>query len=97
MKMDKVNVDNRKLRSEVTSLRLNRRAQLRKLINAGIQEINKVTRAYDLDGYCDTALSLILSGRVRDVFDLSQELARCLVEAGTRVVEAIWPKVANHS
>jgi len=58
-------------------------------------------------------LSLILSGRARDAFDLSKEeaklrerygkntfgqsclLARRLIEAGTRVVEVVWPKVAN--
>src|SRR5205085_2611164 len=66
-----------------------------------------------LDKYYDSALSLIMSGRARDAFDLKKEsdavrdrygrntfgqsalLARRLVEAGTRVVEVIWPKVAN--
>jgi uncharacterized protein (DUF1501 family) len=58
-------------------------------------------------------LSLIISGRAREAFDLKKEpdslrdrygrntfgqcclLARRLIEAGTRVVEVIWPKVAN--
>jgi uncharacterized protein (DUF1501 family) len=66
-----------------------------------------------LDEYYDRALNLIVSGRAREAFELSQEsdalrnrygrntfgqsclLARRLVEAGTRVVEVIWPKVAN--
>ncbi len=112
-KMDKINVDDLKLRPEVTASRLNRRARLRALINAGMPEIDKATRAYDLDSYYETALKLISSGRARAAFDLSQEsvqtreaygrntfgqsclLARRLVEAGTRVVEVIWPKVAN--
>src|SRR6185436_686020 len=68
---------------------------------------------YNLDDYYQRALSLIISGRARKAFDLTQEseqvrdrygrntfgqsclLARRLVEAGTRVVEVIWPKVAN--
>jgi hypothetical protein len=56
---------------------------------------------------------LVVSGKAREAFDLSQEsevlkdaygrntfgqsclLARRLIEAGTRVVEVVWPKVAN--
>jgi uncharacterized protein (DUF1501 family) len=66
-----------------------------------------------LNEYYDRALSLVVSGRARDAFQLNAEsdalrdtygrntfgqsclLARRLVEAGTRVVEVIWPKVAN--
>jgi uncharacterized protein (DUF1501 family) len=69
--------------------------------------------SYHLNEYYDRALSLIVSGRARNAFDLAQEpermrdrygrntfgqsclLARRLIEAGTRVVEVIWPKVAN--
>ena len=76
-------------------------------------EIDQAVASYDLGAYYDTALSLIVSGRAREAFDLKQEsnavrdrygrntfgqsclLARRLVEAGTRVVEVIWPKVAN--
>lgn len=112
-KMEKIRVDDLKLREEITSDRLDRRARLRDLINKGMPEIDKATEKYDLDKYYQTALSLISSGRARDAFNLSMEkdslreaygrntfgqsclLARRLVEAGTRVVEVIWPKVAN--
>ena len=112
-KMDRINVDDLKLRTELTSTRLDRRARLRDLINAGMPQLDKAVASYDLDNYYETALNLISSGRARDAFDLSQEteqtrdrygrntfgqsclLARRLVEAGTRVVEVIWPKVAN--
>jgi uncharacterized protein (DUF1501 family) len=110
-KMDKINIDDLKLRT--TETRLERRAKLRELINDGMPVIDKAVAKYDLDEYYDSALNLISSGRARDAFDLGKEtpqmrerygrntfgqcclLARRLVEAGTRVVEVIWPKVAN--
>jgi hypothetical protein len=112
-KMDRINVDDLKLRSEVSSSRLERRARLRELINNGMPVIDEAVKSYSLDEYYDSALNLISSGRARDAFDLNKEsmamrerygrntfgqcclLARRLVEAGTRVVEVIWPKVAN--
>jgi uncharacterized protein (DUF1501 family) len=112
-KMDKIKVDDLKLRDDVSVVRLKRRARLRNTLNAGMPEIDKAVAKYDLDKYYETALSLISSGRAREAFDLTQEtdktrelygrntfgqsclLARRLVEAGTRVVEVIWPKVAN--
>ncbi|MCS6852555.1 MAG: DUF1501 domain-containing protein [Gemmataceae bacterium] len=112
-KMDRIRVDDLKLRPEVFATRLERRARLRDVINAGMPEIEKAVAEYDLDTYYDRALSLVLSGRAREAFDLEREspatrnmygrntfgqsclLARRLVEAGTRVVEVIWPKVAN--
>ncbi len=110
-KMDKINVDDLKLR--VPASRLERRARLRDLINKGMPDIDKAVAKYELNEYYDSALNLIISGRARDAFNLKQEspetrdrygrntfgqcclLARRLVEAGTRVVEVIWPKVAN--
>jgi len=112
-KMDNINVDDLKLRPEVSIARLERRSRLRTLINDGMPEIDKAVSKYDLDEYYASALNLISSGRAREAFDLSREtpalrekygrntfgqsclLARRLVEAGTRVVEVIWPKVAN--
>ena len=112
-KMDRIKVDDLRLRPEVSTHRLERRARLRDIINGGMPEIEKAVKDYDLDEYYDTALSLIVSGRAREAFDLRKEshairdrygrttfgqsclLARRLVEAGTRVVEVIWPKVAN--
>ncbi|OYP31109.1 DUF1501 domain-containing protein [Rhodopirellula sp. MGV] len=112
-KMSRIKIDDLKLRPEVFSVRLQRRAQLRGLLNAQMPHINKAVEDLELDEYYDRALSLIVSGRAREAFDLASEpdnlrdeygrntfgqsclLARRLVEAGTRVVEVIWPKVAN--
>jgi hypothetical protein len=112
-KMDRIKVDDLKLRPEVFALRLQRRAKLRDALSAGMKEIDKAVADYHLDEYYDRALSLIVSGRAREAFNLGREspktremygrntfgqsclLARRLVEAGTRVVEVVWPKVAN--
>lgn len=112
-KMDRIRVDDLKLRPEVFATRLERRARLRDAINSGMPALEKAVADHNLDEYYDRALNLIVSGRAREAFDLSQEpqnvrdtygrntygqsclLARRLVEAGTRVVEVIWPKVAN--
>ncbi len=112
-KMDKIKVDDLSLRPEVASFRLERRAKLREVIDAGMPALDKAVEKYDLDEYYQQALGLILSQRARTAFDLSKEstqardrygrntfgqsllLARRLVEAGTRVVEINWPKVAN--
>ncbi len=112
-KMDKINVEDLKLRSDISQGRLARRAKLRDILNKGMPNIEKAVKKYDLDSYYETAINLISSGRARDAFDLTKEkdstrekygrntfgqcclLARRLVEAGTRVVEVIWPKVAN--
>jgi hypothetical protein len=112
-KMDRIRVDELQLRPEIPVARLQRRARLRDLINEGMPQIDKAVKHYDLDAYYQSALSLIISGRAREAFDLKKEpdslrdrygrntfgqcclLARRLIEAGTRVVEVIWPKVAN--
>jgi uncharacterized protein (DUF1501 family) len=111
--MDKIKVDDLEMRPEVFAHRLERRARLRDAINEAMPEIDKSVESYNLNEYYDRALSLIVSGRARNAFDLEQEpfalrekygrntfgqsclLARRLVEAGTRVVEVVWPKVAN--
>jgi hypothetical protein len=112
-KMDRIKIDDLKLRPEVFATRLERRAKLRELIDAGMPEVEKAVSEYNLDSYYERALNLVLSGRARDAFNLEAEtaetralygrntfgqsclLARRLVEAGTRVVEVVWPKVAN--
>ena len=112
-KMDRIRVDDLRLRPEVFGTRLERRANLRNTINAGMPEIERAVADYNLNSYYDRALNLVLSGRARDAFDLNKEttqmrasygrntfgqsllLARRLIEAGTRVVEVVWPKVAN--
>jgi uncharacterized protein (DUF1501 family) len=112
-KMDRIKIDDLQLRPEVFASRLERRAKLRTVLDAGMPQIDKAVKDYNLNTYYDRALSLVLSDRARNAFDLSREsaktralygrntfgqsclLARRLVEAGTRVVEVIWPKVAN--
>ncbi len=112
-KMDKIKIDDLQLRPEVFAMRLKRRAKLRDALNAGMPDIDKAVAEYKLPEYYDRALSLIVSGRARDAFQIQDEpaavrdlygrntfgqsclLARRLIEAGTKVVEVIWPKVAN--
>ncbi|MBM3876380.1 MAG: DUF1501 domain-containing protein [Verrucomicrobia bacterium] len=112
-KMDKIKIDDLNLRPDMFAARLERRASLRNDISDAMPEIEKAVETYNLDDYYKKAMSLIVSGRAREAFDLNQEpdklrdrygrntfgqsclLARRLVEAGTRVVELIWPKVAN--
>ncbi|QIF04711.1 DUF1501 domain-containing protein [Roseimicrobium sp. ORNL1] len=112
-KMSRIKIDDLQLRPDLFSVRLQRRAKLRNLINDQMPVIEAAVKDMSLDDYYSRALNLIASGRARDAFALSQEpealrdaygrntfgqsllLARRLVEAGTRVVEVIWPKVAN--
>ncbi|WP_435017417.1 DUF1501 domain-containing protein [Tundrisphaera sp. TA3] len=112
-KMEKIKIDDLRLRPEVFAGRLERRARLREAINAGMPALDKATEEYNLDEYYRKALDLVVSGRAREAFNLSSEaaalrdaygrntfgqsclLARRLVEAGTKVVEVVWPKVAN--
>jgi hypothetical protein len=112
-KMDRIKIDDLQLRPEVFATRLERRARLRDEINAAMPKIDKAVSEFKLNEYYSQALSLIISGRAREAFNLAAEkpetrdlygrntfgqsclLARRLVEAGTRVVEVIWPKIAN--
>src|SRR5690606_28706884 len=112
-KLDRIKIDDLKLQPDVYADRLERRAKLRDVINAGMPTIDKAVASYNLNSYYEQALNLIVSGRAREAFAIEREpddvrdrygrttfgqsclLARRLVEAGTRVVEVIWPKVAN--
>jgi len=112
-KMDRINIDDLKLRSEISTARLERRARLRDVINAGMPALEKAVSNTAINEYYGRALGLVLSGRAREAFDLTKEpnemrdrygrntfgqsclLARRLIEAGTRFVEVIWPKIAN--
>lgn len=113
LKMDNIRTDDLKLPAEVFSVRLQRRAKLRDSLSESMPEIEKAVEQHNLNEYYDRALSLIISGKARNAFDLTKEpdslrdrygrntfgqsclLARRLVEAGTRVVEVVWPKIAN--
>lgn len=112
-KMDRIKVDDLKLNPEVFSVRLQRRARLRAMLDQRMKDLEKAVADQKLNEYYEQALNLVVSGRAREAFRLSAEpagirdrygrttfgqsclLARRLVEAGTRVVEVIWPKVAN--
>ena len=112
-KMNRIKVDDLKLRPDVFAHRLQRRARLRTAIEDGMPEIEKAVAQFQLDEYYDKALNLITNGKAREAFEIDREdekmrerygmntfgqsllLARRLIEAGTRVVEVIWPKVAN--
>jgi hypothetical protein len=74
-KMDRIRVDDLKLRAEVSSARLERRAKLRDVITDGMPGLEKAVEKYDLDEYYTKALGLVISGRARDAFDLSKEPA----------------------
>ncbi len=74
-KMDRIKVDDLQLRDEVSSNRLSRRAKIRDMINAGMPELDRAIKKYDLDEYYSKALSLVISGRAREAFDLSKESA----------------------
>ncbi len=112
-KMDRIRVDDLELRADVSQERLARRAGLRETVNASLDDLEKAVSKYALDEYYGKALSLVLSGKAREAFNLNAEskelreqygnntfgqsclLARRLIEAGTRVVQVNWPKVAN--
>ncbi len=72
-KMDRIKVDDLQLRDEVSGKRLSRRAKLRDVINDAMPALEKATAKYSLDEYYGKALGLVISGRARKAFDLSQE------------------------
>ncbi|MCG8586226.1 MAG: DUF1501 domain-containing protein, partial [Pirellulales bacterium] len=67
-KMDRIKVDDLKLRPDVSSSRLARRAKLRDVISQGMPDLEKAVESYDLDTYYDKALQLVLSGKAREAF-----------------------------
>jgi uncharacterized protein (DUF1501 family) len=71
--MDRITIDDLKLRDEVTPQRLERRAKLRESIDKGMPALEKATAKYDLDKYYTNALGLVISGRARKAFQLSEE------------------------
>jgi len=72
-KMDNLKFDDLRLRAEVSEVRLERRVELRKSLNAQMPAVEKAVEKYALNKYYDQAYNLILSGRARKAFDLSQE------------------------
>ncbi|MCC6417091.1 MAG: DUF1501 domain-containing protein [Gemmataceae bacterium] len=74
-KMDRVSVDDLRLRPELPASRLQRRGRLRDTIANGMPALEQATERFDLDSYYRTALSLVTSGRARQAFELSRETA----------------------
>src|SRR5262245_56003897 len=74
-KIDKIKIDDLRLRSEVPATRLARRAELRETLTAGMPRLEKAVAKYDLPKHYGKALGLVLSGRARNAFDLSKETA----------------------
>ncbi|MFN9374645.1 MAG: DUF1501 domain-containing protein, partial [Planctomycetaceae bacterium] len=72
-KMDRINVDDLKLREEISSSRLERRSRLRDSINAGMPTLDKAVAKTAINEYYGKALGLVLSGKARDAFDLTKE------------------------
>ncbi len=98
-KMNRIKVDDLKIREELSAERMERRANLRDTVAKGMPELEKAVSKYDLDSYYGKALGLVLSGRAREAFDLTKETAKlrerygkntfgqcCLL--GRRLVEA---------
>ena len=112
-KMDRIKVDDLKLRPEVFASRLRRRARMKEALDKLTPDIEKAVANHKINAHYDRAMKLIISQKAREAFEIYREdkatrdmygrttfgqsclLARRLVEAGTRVVEVIWPKVAN--
>jgi hypothetical protein len=72
-KMDRIKIDDLKLREETNAQRLERRASLRESINKGLPALEDATSKYALDDYYGKALSLVISGNARKAFELAQE------------------------
>ena len=72
-KMDRIKVDDLIMRPELTTPRMKKRARLLDIINGGMPELEKAVSKYSLDEYTQKALSLVLSGRAREAFDIDSE------------------------
>ncbi|MDE0903544.1 MAG: DUF1501 domain-containing protein [Planctomycetota bacterium] len=72
-KMDRIHAAALSLRPELSVQRLGRRAKLRDMVSAGDPHLRTAVQRMSLDEYFDAALNLIVSGRAKDAFDLSQE------------------------
>src|SRR3954447_13793199 len=68
-----IKLDDFTLRKDVSKERLTRRAKLLDQVNGAMPDIEKAVNSYALDKYYEKAFDLILSGRARDAFDLTEE------------------------
>ena len=74
-KLDRGNAADLALRPELSVGRLQRRANLRDVVNGNMEAIERATEGYDLDHYTGEALDLVLSGRAKEAFELAREPA----------------------
>ena len=74
-KMSRIRIEDLQLRPDVFTVRLQRRARLRESLDKQMPELEKAVASYQLDGYYDRALNLIVSGRAREAFAIEQEPA----------------------
>src|SRR5437867_1492271 len=72
-KMDRIRTDDLKLREELTPTRMERRATLRDTIAKGMPDLEEAVARHDLDEYYGKALGLVVSGRAKKAFDLTEE------------------------
>lgn len=70
-----IKLDDLSLRNGISKERMERRATLLQKVEAQMPEINKAVESYALNSYYQKAFNLILSGKARNAFDLSQEKA----------------------
>jgi len=61
------------LRKDVNKERMERRASLLQKVNGAMPEIDKAVKDFALDSYQQKALDLVINGRARNAFDLTQE------------------------
>lgn len=66
-------LDDLAMREGITRERLERRAALLKKVEAAMPEMDKAVESYALDKYYQKAFDLVMSGRARNAFDLTQE------------------------
>ena len=71
--MDRIRVGDLALRPELSVARLERRADLRKAIEAAMPAVEKAVAEHELDRYSERALELVLSGHARRAFELEEE------------------------
>src|SRR5437773_964109 len=68
-----VKLDDLSLREGISKERMERRATLLKKVEEAMPEMEKAVSSYALDKYYQKAFDLVLSGRARNEFDLTQE------------------------
>ena len=66
-------VEDLTLRAEISPARLERRENLWEAVNQGMPELQEAVGSYALNEYYEKAFDLVLSGRAKKAFDLTEE------------------------